>query len=393
MDSIQELALTFHKEFHGKIGMCSKVEVNTPKDLSLAYTPGVAEPCKAIAKDPDASYEYTSRGNLVAMISDGTAVLGLGDIGAGASMPVIEGKSLLYKKFAGVDAFPIALQTKDVDEIVNIIKALEPTFGGIHLEDISAPRCFEIEDRLKREVNIPIYHDDQHGTAVVVLAGLINALKIVKKDIEDVKIVVAGAGASGIAIIKLLLNAGAKNIIAVDKEGILCTKEPWMNSAQESIAEVINTENTRGTLTDAVKDSDVFVGVSTSDVLNKDMVALMNADSIVFALANPVPEIFPEDALEAGAKIVATGRSDYPNQVNNLLAFPGIFRGALDVRAKDINIDMKLAAAHAIAEIVSEKELNENYIIPDAFNEKVVEMVSEAVAKKAIETGISRIKK
>lgn len=336
-------------------------------------------------------YEYTSKGNLVAVVSDGTAVLGLGDIGPEAAMPVMEGKAVLFKRFAGVDAFPICLATKDVDEIVNIVKALGPTFGGINLEDISAPRCFEIEARLKKEMNIPVFHDDQHGTAIVVLASLLNALKVVKKDITEIKLVINGAGSAGIAITRLLLKAGVKNAVLVDRQGVLCPGEPWMNSAQTEMANITNPQKIRGSLNNAIKQADVFIGVSAPGVLKKEMVASMNSNSIILALANPTPEIFPEDAYAAGARIVGTGRSDFPNQVNNVLAFPGIFRGALDVRAKDITEEMKVAAAYAIAGIISDEELNENYIIPQAFDTRVAAKVAEAVAKAAIECGVARI--
>lgn len=391
MNIIQEESLSMHKELRGKIEICSKVEVNTPHDLSLAYTPGVAEPCLVIAKDPSAVYDYTAKGNLVAVVSDGTAVLGLGDIGPMAAMPVMEGKAVLFKKFANIDAFPICLGSKDVDELVMIIKALEPTFGGINLEDISAPRCFEIEARLKKEMNIPVFHDDQHGTAIVVLSGLINALKVVKKDFKYIKLVLQGAGSAGIAIVKLLLKAGLVNAILVDRSGVLCPGETWMNPSQIAIAEITNPSKMRGNLTDAIKNADVFIGVSAPGTVSKDMISSMNPGAIVFAMANPTPEIFPEDALAAGAVIVATGRSDYPNQVNNVLAFPGIFRGALDVRAKDINEDMKLAAAYAIASILKDEELNENNIVPKAFDPRVCPCVAKAVAKAARGSGVARI--
>lgn len=391
MSTIQEESLKLHKELKGKIEVCSKVEVNTPHDLSLAYTPGVAEPCLVIAKNPDSVYEYTAKGNLVAVVSDGTAVLGLGDIGPMAAMPVMEGKAVLFKKFANIDAFPICLGTKDVDELVMIIKSLEPTFGGINLEDISAPRCFEIEARLKNEMNIPVFHDDQHGTAIVVLSGLINALKVVKKDFTGIKLVLQGAGSAGIAITKLLVKAGLINAILVDRLGVLCPGESWMNPAQKDIAETTNPSRIRGTLTDAIKNADVFIGVSAPGTVTMDMIASMNPKAIVFAMANPTPEIFPEDALAAGAAIVATGRSDYPNQVNNVLAFPGIFRGALDVRAKDINEEMKLAAAYAIAGVLKDEELNENNIVPKPFDPRVCSCVTDAVANAARESGVARV--
>lgn len=391
MGTVQEEALKLHREFRGKISVNSKIEMNTSDDLKLAYTPGVAEPCKEIAENPDAVYEYTSRGNLVAVVSDGTAVLGLGDIGPMAAMPVMEGKCILFKKFADVDAFPICIGTKNVDEIVTIVKALEPTFGGINLEDISAPRCFEIEERLRKETSIPIFHDDQHGTAIAVLAALTNALKVVGKRMDNIKLVLNGAGSAGIAITRLLLKAGLKNAVLVDRKGILCTGEEWMNPAQAAMAEITNREKIRGTLTDAIKGADVFIGVSAPGVLTKAMVTTMNQGAVVFAMANPTPEIFPDEALAAGAVVVGTGRSDYPNQVNNVLVFPGIFRGALDVRARDITEDMKLAAAYAIADTVPESELKPDYIMPKAFDARIAPRVAEAVAKVAREAGIARI--
>jgi len=391
MDSIQEQALKLHKELVGKIEVVGKVELNTPDDLSLVYTPGVAEPCKVIAENPDAAYDYTGRGNMVAVVSDGTAVLGLGDIGPLAALPVMEGKCVLFKKFGGVNAFPICLNTKDVDEIVRVIKALEPNFGGINLEDISAPRCFEIEARLKKETNIPIFHDDQHGTAIVVLAALINALRVVNKKIDEIKLVLNGAGSAGIAITKLLLQAGLKNSIMVDRAGMLCTGERWMNSAQEEMAELTNHTKLKGSLADALMGADVFIGVSAPGVLNGKMVTTMNSGAVIFAMANPTPEIFPEEALAAGAAVVGTGRSDYPNQVNNVLVFPGMFRGALDVRAKDITEEMKLVAAYAIAGIITDEELNAEYIIPGVFDSRVAPKVAAAVAQAAINSGIARI--
>jgi malate dehydrogenase (oxaloacetate-decarboxylating) len=391
MNILQEKALKLHKELSGKIEIVNKADLNSTEDLSLLYTPGVAEPCKVIAENPEAVYEYTGRGNMVAVVSDGTAVLGLGDIGPLAAIPVMEGKCVLFKKFGGVNAFPICLNTKEVDEIVHIVKALEPNFGGINLEDISAPRCFEIEARLKRETSIPIFHDDQHGTAIVVLAALLNALRVVKKNIEEIKLVLNGAGSAGIAITKLLLQAGLKNVIMVDRAGILCTGESWMNPAMENMAKVTNQGKIRGTLADALPGADVFIGVSAPGVLTKEMVATMNPGAIVFAMANPTPEIFPEEALSAGAAVVGTGRSDYPNQVNNVLAFPGIFRGALDVQARDITEEMKLAAARAIAGIISDEELNPDYIIPGVFDPRVVPVVATAVAQIAVNSGIAKI--
>ncbi len=345
-NQINERSLLLHKELVGKIEITSKVEVNSADDRSLTYTPGVAESCKAIAADEETVYDYTARGNMVAVVSDGTAVLGLGNIGPKAAMPVMEGKSILFKKFANVDAFPLCLGTTDVDEIVTLVKNLEPTFAGINLEDIAAPRCFEIEKRLKEETNIPVFHDDQHGTAIVVLAAVINALKVVSKQMDHVKIVINGAGSAGIAIGKLLLKAGAKHITLVSLEGIVCEGETWMNEAQIEVSKKTNREHVRGTLKEAIHQADIFIGVSAPNVLTKELVQTMNEKAIVFAMANPIPEIFPEDALEAGAAVVGTGRSDYANQVNNVLAFPGIFRGALDVRATDITEEMKLAAAY-----------------------------------------------
>ena len=391
MSSIQERALKLHKELAGKIEVVSKAELNSPDDLSLVYTPGVAEPCKVIAENPDAAYDYTGRGNMVAVVSDGTAVLGLGDIGPLAALPVMEGKCVLFKKFGGVNAFPICLNTKNVEEIIQVVKALEPSFGGINLEDISAPRCFEIEARLKKETNIPIFHDDQHGTAIVVLAALINALRVVNKKIDEIKLVLNGAGSAGIAITKLLLQAGLKNAIMVDRAGMLCTGELWMNPAQEVMAELTNHAKLKGSLADALVGADVFIGVSAPGVLNGKMVATMNSEAVIFAMANPTPEIFPEEALAAGAVVVGTGRSDYPNQVNNVLVFPGMFRGALDVRAKDITEEMKLAAAYAIASIIPDHELRADYVIPGIFDPRVAPTVAAAVARVAINSGVARI--
>ncbi|PFJ13630.1 NAD-dependent malic enzyme [Bacillus cereus] len=392
-NQINERSLLLHKELVGKIEITSKVEVNSADDLSLTYTPGVAESCKAIAADEETVYDYTARGNMVAVVSDGTAVLGLGNIGPKAAMPVMEGKSILFKKFANVDAFPLCLGTTDVDEIVTLVKNLEPTFAGINLEDIAAPRCFEIEKRLKEETNIPVFHDDQHGTAIVVLAAVINALKVVSKQMDNVKIVINGAGSAGIAIGKLLLKAGAKHITLVSLEGIVCEGETWMNEAQIEIAKKTNQEYVRGTLKEAIHQADIFIGVSAPNVLTKALVKTMNEKAIVFAMANPIPEIFPEDALEAGAVVVGTGRSDYSNQVNNVLAFPGIFRGALDVRATDITEEMKLAAAYGIANIITDEERNANYVIPNPLDKRVVPSVAEAVAKAAIDSGVAQIMK
>ncbi|PFS50746.1 NAD(P)-dependent malic enzyme [Bacillus thuringiensis] len=392
-NQINERSLLLHKELVGKIEITSKVEVNSADDLSLTYTPGVAESCKAIAADEETVYDYTARGNMVAVISDGTAVLGLGNIGPKAAMPVMEGKSILFKKFANVDAFPLCLGTTDVDEIVTLVKNLEPTFAGINLEDIAAPRCFEIEKRLKEETNIPVFHDDQHGTAIVVLAAVINALKVVSKQMDNVKIVINGAGSAGIAIGKLLLKAGAKHITLVSLEGIVCEGETWMNEAQIEVSKKTNREHVRGTLKEAIHQADIFIGVSAPNVLTKELVQTMNEKAIVFAMANPIPEIFPEDALEAGAAVVGTGRSDYANQVNNVLAFPGIFRGALDVRATDITEEMKLAAAYGIANIITDEERNANYVIPNPLDKRVVPSVAEAVAKAAIDSGVAQITK
>lgn len=392
-NQINERSLLLHKELVGKIEITSKVEVNSADDLSLTYTPGVAESCKAIAADEETVYDYTARGNMVAVVSDGTAVLGLGNIGPKAAMPVMEGKSILFKKFANVDAFPLCLGTTDVDEIVTLVKNLEPTFAGINLEDIAAPRCFEIEKRLKEETNIPIFHDDQHGTAIVVLAAVINALKVVSKQMDNVKIVINGAGSAGIAIGKLLLKAGAKYITLVSLEGIVCEGETWMNEAQIEVSKKTNREHVRGTLKEAIHQADIFIGVSAPNVLTKELVQTMNEKAIVFAMANPIPEIFPEDALEAGAAVVGTGRSDCANQVNNVLAFPGIFRGALDVRATDITEEMKLAAAYGIANIITDEERNANYVIPNPLDKRVVPSVAEAVAKAAIDSGVAQITK
>lgn len=391
--NLKERVLKFHKENEGKIALHCKVPVKTKEDLTLAYTPGVAEPCLEINKDYNNIYEYTSKGNWVAVVTNGTAVLGLGDIGAGAGLPVMEGKAVLFKSFAGVDAFPICLNTKDVDKIVETVKLMEPTFGGINLEDIKAPECFEIENRLKEICDIPIFHDDQHGTAVVTLAALINALKLVNKKFEDIRVVINGAGAAGIAIIKLLIKIGTKEIIMCDTKGAIYEGRPeGMNKYKDEMASITNRNKVKGSLSDVMKGADVFIGVSVADCVTQDMVRSMNRDSIIMAMANPNPEIVPSLALEAGARIVCTGRSDYPNQVNNVLAFPGIFRGALDVRAKDINDDMKVAAAAAIAELITDEELNENYVIPAAFDLRIAPRVASYVSKAAIETGAARKK-
>lgn len=390
--SIYEESLQFHKELKGKFEVISRAKVESEKDLSLAYTPGVAEPCREIAKDPNNAYIYTRKCNTVAVISDGTAVLGLGDIGPLASLPVMEGKSILFKEFAYVDAFPIVLNTKDTDEIVETVSRIAGSLGGINLEDISAPRCFEIERRLKEKLDIPVFHDDQHGTAIVVLAGIMNALKIIKKEPSDLKVVMSGAGAAGVAIAKLLLSFGVKNIVMFNKEGIIDRNKEYTDPSLIEISKITNPNNESGVLADSIKGADIFVGVSAPNLLSTEMVSTMNKDAIIFAMANPVPEIFPEDAKKGGARIIGTGRSDFPNQVNNVLAFPGIFRGALDVRASDINEEMKLAAAHAIADQVSDEELNEDYIIPKALNKNVSKAVAEAVKQAAINSGVARIK-
>lgn len=388
-----EMALKMHEEHKGKISVTSKVAVKTRDDLSTAYTPGVAEPCRKIRDDKSEVYRYTAKGNLVAVVSDGTAVLGLGDIGPEAAMPVMEGKSILFKEFAGIDAFPICLDTKDTDEIVETVKRLAPTFGGINLEDISAPRCFEIERRLKEELDIPVFHDDQHGTAIVVSAGLTNALKYVGKEFSEAKVVINGAGSAGISICKLLLELGVGDVVLVDKNGILAVGEEWMNPAQKEMAEKTNKEQLHGDLKDAMKGKDVFVGVSAPNIVTAEMVSTMAKDAVVFAMANPTPEIMPDEAKKGGAKVVATGRSDFPNQINNVLVFPGIFRGALDARATDITEEMKIAAVRAIADIIKPEELTEDYIIPGAFDERVADNVAREVAKTAIETGVSKLKK
>ncbi len=385
-----QLALEMHEQNRGKVSVTSKVQIRTREDLSTAYTPGVAEPCRRIAANPDEVWRYTARGNLVAVVSDGTAVLGLGDIGPEAAMPVMEGKAILFKEFADVDAFPLCLATKDVEEIVRTVKLLSPTFGGINLEDISAPRCFEIERRLKEELDIPVFHDDQHGTAIVVSAGLLNALRLVGKRMEDVSIVINGAGSAGISIAKLLMLFGAGNIVLVDKQGAVSVDESWLNPAQRQMAEATNRLNERGPLSEVIRGKDVFIGVSAPKVMTAEMVASMAQDAIVFAMANPTPEIMPEEAAKGGARIIATGRSDYPNQINNVLVFPGIFRGALDARATDITEGMKLAAARAIAAIVQDEELREDYIIPGAFDKRVVPAVAQAVMDCARREGVSR---
>ncbi len=386
-----EESLKRHRQWKGKIEVTATVPVNTREDLSLAYTPGVAQPCVEIQKDLSKSYELTRRHNLCAVITDGTAVLGLGDIGPEAGMPVMEGKCVLFKAFADVDAFPLCIKSRDVDEIVNTVYMISGSFGGINLEDIAAPRCFEIERKLKEKCDIPIFHDDQHGTAIVTLAGLLNALKVVGKRMEDVKIVTVGAGAAGISIVKLLLSVGFRNITMCDKQGALYEGCPGMNWAQAEMAKRTNPDQTPGTLAEKLEGADVFIGTSAPGIVTREMVSRMNRDAIIFACANPTPEIFPEEAKAGGARIVSTGRSDYPNQINNVLAFPGVFRGAFDVRASDINEEMKLAAAMALADLISDEERSEDYIIPRAFDPRVAEAVAQAVADAARKTGVARI--
>ena len=393
MSNVNEEAIALHKKHQGKLEIVSKVPLKTNYDLTLAYTPGVAAPCIEIAKDSNKIYDYTNRGNLVAVVTNGTAVLGLGNIGAGAGLPVMEGKSILFKGFAGVDAIPICLDTNSVDEIVKTIQLMAPSFGGINLEDIKAPECFDIESALKDSVDIPVFHDDQHGTAIVVGAALINALKLVGKKFKDIKIVVNGAGAAGMAITYLIQKMGAKNIMLCDSTGSIYEgRTKGMNPYKDRIAEVTNFSHEAGQLVDVIKGADVFIGVSKANLLSAEMVESMNKDAIILAMANPVPEIMPEIARDAGARVVCTGRSDFPNQVNNLLAFPGIFRGALDVRATDINEEMKIAASYAIASLVSDRELDEFHVITTPFDKRVAPTVAAAVAKAAIETGIARNK-
>ncbi|MGN7297596.1 NAD(P)-dependent malic enzyme [Ferdinandcohnia sp. SAFN-114] len=390
--TLREEALHIHQIHKGKLESKSKIPVRNAKDLSLAYSPGVAEPCKAIYDDKSKVYEYTMKGNMVAVVSDGTAVLGLGNIGPEASLPVMEGKAVLFKSFAGVDAFPICLNTTDVDKIVETVKLLEPTFGGVNLEDIAAPNCFVIEERLKKEANIPVFHDDQHGTAIVTVAGLVNALKLVGKKMSEIKVVANGAGAAGIAIIKLLYRYGVRDIIMCDSRGAIYEGRTYgMNNVKAEVAKYTNRNRLEGTLADVLADADVFIGVSVAGALTTDMVKTMNQDPIIFAMANPNPEIMPDQALEAGAKVVGTGRSDFPNQVNNVLAFPGIFRGALDARATHINEQMKIAAVEAIASLVSSEELRSDYVIPAPFDPRVAPAVAASVAKAAMETGVARI--
>ena len=388
--NIREQSLEKHYEWNGKIEVVSRVPITNSEELSLAYTPGVAEPCLEIQKDYDKSFQLTRRNNLVAVITDGTAVLGLGDIGPEAGMPVMEGKCALFKEFGDVDAFPLCVRSKDVDEIVKTIYLISGSFGGINLEDISAPRCFEIERRLKELCDIPVFHDDQHGTAVIVAAAMLNALKIVKKDIKDIKVVMNGAGSAGIAIAKHIMNMGVQNIILCDSKGIICEGDSRLNSEKAEMAKITNREHLTGTLADAMKNTDVFIGVSAPNVVSEDMVKSMNKDAIVFAMSNPTPEIMPDLAKKAGARVIGTGRSDFPNQINNVLAFPGIFRGALDCRAREINEDMKVAASYAIASLVDDNELCEEYILPKAFDKRVGKTVAEAVIAAARKSGSAR---
>ncbi len=390
MDIRQE-SLKKHYDWNGKIEVVSRVDISTSQDLALAYTPGVAEPCLEIEKDINKSYELTRRNNLVAVVTDGTAVLGLGDIGPEAGMPVMEGKCALFKAFGDVDAFPICIKSKDVDEIVNAVYLISGSFGGINLEDIGAPRCFEIEKKLKEKCDIPIFHDDQHGTAVIVAAGLINALKIVDKKIDEIKVVMNGAGAAGIAIAKHLMNMGVKHITLCDSKGIICKGDDRLNAIKQEMAEITNLEHKQGKLADAMVGADVFLGISAAGVVSEDMVKSMNENPIIFAMANPTPEIMPDLAKNAGAAVVGTGRSDFPNQINNVLAFPGIFRGALDCRASDINEEMKIAASYALAELVDDDKLNADYILPEAFDSRVGKAVAKAVKEAAIKSGVARI--
>jgi malate dehydrogenase (oxaloacetate-decarboxylating) len=391
MLTLRDEALKMHKEHQGKLGVYSKVPVHNAKELSLAYSPGVAEPCLDIHEDESKVYDYTAKGNLVAVVTNGSAVLGLGKIGPKAAMPVMEGKAVLFKSFADVDAIPICLATNNSDQIVETVKLMEPTFGGINLEDIAAPQCFEIEERLKKECDIPVFHDDQHGTAIVTAAGLINALKLTEKKIEDIRVVVNGAGAAGVAIVKLLLHMGVQDVILCDTKGIIYEGRPFgMNPFKDELAQMTNKHNKQGMLADALMGADVFVGVSAAGAVTKEMVQSMHRDPIIFAMANPVPEIMPDEAKEAGAMVVGTGRSDFPNQVNNVLAFPGIFRGALDVRAKEINEEMKLAAVYAIAGLISDAVLHADHVIPDPFDPRVAAQVAEAVANAAIKTGVAQ---
>lgn len=389
----KEFALKQHEEWNGKIEVISRAKVSTPEELSVAYTPGVAEPCLEISKDVDLSYKYTRRGNMVAVVTDGTAVLGLGDIGPEAGMPVMEGKCVLFKEFGGVDAFPLCVRSKSVDEIVRTVELLAGSFGGVNLEDISAPRCFEIERQLKEKCDIPIFHDDQHGTAVVTAAALLNALKFTGKKLDEIKVVTSGAGAAGIAIIKLLISLGLKNVIMCDRTGAIYEGREGLNAEKVEMAKISNRNMEKGSLADVIKGADAFIGVSAPGTVTEEMVKSMAKDPILFPMANPVPEIMPELAKAAGAAVVGTGRSDFPNQINNVLAFPGIFRGTLDVRATDINDEMKVAAAYAIAGLISDEELSADYIIPNPFDKRVAESVAKAVAEAAIKTGVARIQK
>ena len=386
-----EKALMLHEEWNGKLETASKCTIRTREDLALAYTPGVAEPCKLIAKDKELAYKYTIKANTVAVVSDGSAVLGLGNIGPYAAMPVMEGKAVLFKEFGNVNAVPICLDTQDTEEIIKTVINIAPAFGGINLEDIAAPRCFEIEKKLKEKCDIPIFHDDQHGTAVIVAAGLINSLKLVHKKLDEIKVVMNGAGAAGIAIAKHLLNMGVKDITLCDSKGIICKGDPRLNAVKQEMAEITNLSHLEGSLADAMKGADVFLGISAAGCVSEEMVKSMAKDPILFAMANPTPEIMPDIAKKAGAAVVGTGRSDFPNQINNVLAFPGIFRGALDCRASDINEEMKVAASFAIASLVSDEELNADYILPEAFDKRIGKTVAEAVKKAAVETGVARI--
>ncbi|MCU9614194.1 NAD-dependent malic enzyme [Caldibacillus lycopersici] len=390
--SSKDEALYYHQLHKGKLETTVKVPLKTETDLSLAYSPGVAEPCKVIYDRPEAVYDYTLKGNTVAIVTDGTAVLGLGNIGPTAALPVMEGKAVLLKSFAGVDAFPICLQTTDVEKIIETVKLLEPTFGGVNLEDIAAPNCFEIEERLKKELNIPVFHDDQHGTAIVTVAGLVNAVKLTGRRISDCKVIVNGAGAAGIAIIKLLANYGVQNMIMCDSKGAVYEGRAFgMNPIKQEVAKFTNLRKLTGSLEEVIKGADVFIGVSVADVLTKEMIATMNAEPIIFAMANPEPEILPDEARKAGAAVIGTGRSDFPNQINNVLAFPGMFRGALDVQASDINEKMKQAAVEAIAGLIHEDELSSEYVIPNPFDPKVAPKVAAAVAQAAMESGVARV--
>ncbi len=390
MNNLKQRTMEAHKTWRGKIEITSRVSLENTDELTIAYTPGVAEPCMAIYENPELSFELTRRWNTVAIITDGTAILGLGDIGPEAGMPVMEGKAVLFKRFANIDAIPLCVRSKDVDEIVKAISLFSGSFGGINLEDISAPRCFEVERRLKEMTDIPIFHDDQHGAAIVVLAGLRNALRIVNKQASEISVVISGAGSAGTAIAKLLLKAGVKDIVMLDRTGAINKDEVYENPAFKELAQITNPKNKKGTLVDVIVGTDVFIGVSAPKILTQEMVKSMAKDAIVFAMANPMPEILPDEAKAAGAKIACSGRSDYPNQINNVLVFPGMFRGALDVRAKDINEEMQLAAAHALADLITEEELNEDYVIPSPFDKRVVPAVAKAVGEAAIRTGVAK---